>query len=557
MSDHYGVPRKASVATKAFESTVNLLSFIFARIYFPTYSNRLKELASFADARRSLHESSGLQAIEWRYKWEDSADSKLKSKLIEYNRNDCIALKLVTSEVLNVITTSESRRDVDFAEAPKALRTNRAVDIYHAFNQVRRFARSDYSQSRIKLAATDSAHRKTANSGKARSRHPKWPTLPSVKGRIIRVPRKRKCERHLDQPSTLVPTRKFLERSLVDLAFSKAGCRKTVLRYVGKGGRCQQCGEIYVPPLFKEVKNRIYGPGFCVWIVYLRMVLRLSYRLIKQFTRDLFGVELSTTKAEEVTRQYANNYARTEELLHCRMLKSPAIHVDETKLNILGIQQYVWVLTDGNHVIFRLTEGRETGFLESLLANYQGTLVSDFYGGYDELPFWQQKCLVHLIRYLNDDLWKNPYNFEFEKFVASVRDLLLPILSDAQRFGQKAFHLRKHRHRVDSFFRNAINTRSEGQELILKYQKRFARYRESLFTFLERDGVPWNNNAAERALRHLAVQRKISCSFSSRGAQEYILLLGVAQSCRFQGKSFLGFLRSGMQDVDAYKGIAV
>ena len=31
-----------------------------------------------------------------------------------------------------------------------------------------------------------------------------------------------------------------------------------------------------------------------------------------------------------------------------------------------------------------------------------------------------------------------------------------------------------------------------------------------------------------------------------------IRLLGVAQSCRFQEKSFLGFLRSGLSDVDAY-----
>jgi Transposase IS66 family len=35
----------------------------------------------------------------------------------------------------------------------------------------------------------------------------------------------------------------------------------------------------------------------------------------------------------------------------------------------------------------------------------------------------------------------------------------------------------------------------------------------SLFSFIENDGVPWHNNAAERALRHLAVQRKISGAF--------------------------------------------
>jgi hypothetical protein len=162
-------------------------------------------------------------------------------------------------------------------------------------------------------------------------------------------------------------------------------------------------------------------------------------------------------------------------------------------------------------------------------------------------------ALVHLIGDLNEDLWKNPFNLEFEEFVASVRDLLLPILSDAQRFGLKTLHLRKHKQQVNAFYREAIDGRVADQELITKYQKRFVRYRESLFTFLEKDGVPWNNNAAERALRHLAVQRKISGAFSSRGAKDYIRLLGIAQSCRFQEKSFLGFLLSDCNEVDAFK----
>jgi hypothetical protein len=60
-------------------------------------------------------------------------------------------------------------------------------------------------------------------------------------------------------------------------------------------------------------------------------------------------------------------------------------------------------------------------------------------------------------------------------------------------------------------------------------------------------------NAAERALRHLAVQRKISGDFSGKGASGYLQLLAIAQTCRFQNKSFLGFLLSGLNDVDQYQ----
>jgi hypothetical protein len=94
---------------------------------------------------------------------------------------------------------------------------------------------------------------------------------------------------------------------------------------------------------------------------------------------------------------------------------------------------------------------------------------------------------------------------------------------------------------------------SGQQEILSKYKKRFERYRDSMFTFLDGDEVPWNNNAAERALRHLAVQRKISGDFSEKGARQYLRLLAIAQTCRFQNKSFLGFLLSGLNDVDRYQ----
>jgi hypothetical protein len=143
---------------------------------------------------------------------------------------------------------------------------------------------------------------------------------------------------------------------------------------------------------------------------------------------------------------------------------------------------------------------------------------------------------------LNDDLWKNPFNAEYEEFVSSVRDLLAPIITDIRRFGLKVLHLRKYQKDVEHFYRDKISGQPVQDEIIAKYQKRFERYRNSVFCFLGADGIPWNNNAAERALRHLAVQRKISGAFSRKGANHYLRLLAVAQTCRFQNKSFLCFL---------------
>src|SRR6185503_18664667 len=106
---------------------------------------------------------------------------------------------------------------------------------------------------------------------------------------------------------------------------------------------------------------------------------------------------------------------------------------------------------------------------------------------------------------------------------------------------------------VERFYRTNITGREYRSEFAQTYRKRFERYQVSLFTFLNEDGIPWENNMAERAIRQLAVQRKISGSFFKRSAGHYLLLLAISQTCRFQGKSFLKFLLSKETDLESFR----
>jgi predicted RecB family nuclease len=549
MCDRYGEPPKGLVRAKIFNEALNLLSIIFARVYFPTYSNGLKDNASFIGAHWQSPDSDGLHTILWRSEWERTRAISLKDKLIAYNRDDCAALGLLAEELEKLGRESKTRADVDFAQTPKQTCTERSAEIHRAFEGLLRSAHSNYSEKRMRFRApqvqngTDSKKQTTRHVRKKRK-------FSTSKSRLVRVPRKRICPKHPTQE--LMPSKQIVEHALLDIAFTRNGYRKVVVRYVGMKAYCPLCDETHPPPAVKRLQNQVYGPGLQAWAVYQRVALRLSYHLIKQVAHDLLHADIAPCSIKWCVERRSQTYAYTEKLLLRRILESPVIHVDETKISIHGFQQFVWVMTDGSHVIFRLTETRETHFLKQLLAGYNGTLVSDFYAGYDSIPCRQQKCLAHLIRDLNDDLWKNPFNAEYEEFVSSVRDLLAPILTDIRRFGLKALHLRKYQKDVEHFYRDNISGHPVHDEITAKYQKRFARYRNSVFCFLGADGIPWNNNAAERALRHLAVQRKISGAFSRKGANHYLRLLAVAQTCRFQNKSFLCFLTSGCVDVDKY-----
>ncbi|GAB7547743.1 hypothetical protein CS8_074350 [Cupriavidus sp. 8B] len=269
---------------------------------------------------------------------------------------------------------------------------------------------------------------------------------------------------------------------------------------------------------------------------------------------DIFSEQVGQGQIMSFVNQMSRYHIVTENLILKYILQSPVVHVDETTINIRGETQYVWVITDGKHVAFRLTPGRDATVVHEWLDGYPGVLCSDFYGGYDSVDCVQQKCWAHLIRDLNDDLRKSPFDSEFESFVLAVRDLIVPMFEASEKYNMKSRNLRKFKRAVEVFYRKHIDGVDYRSDLTQSYQKRFSRYKDKLFVFLEWDGVPWNNNMAERAIRHLAVQRKISGSFNDKSFPYYLRLLAVTQTCRFQNKSLLQFLLSGERDVDQFDG---
>ena len=81
---------------------VNVLSLIYTHVYFPTYSNGLKDIGQYLGCRWSAVEASGLQSIVWRRQWETTGAATFKDTLITYNLEDCLALRTVTEFLYTV-----------------------------------------------------------------------------------------------------------------------------------------------------------------------------------------------------------------------------------------------------------------------------------------------------------------------------------------------------------------------------------------------------------------------------------------------------------------------
>ena len=87
----------------------------------------------------------------------------------------------------------------------------------------------------------------------------------------------------------------------------------------------------------------------------------------------------------------------------------------------------------------------------------------------------------------------------------------------------------------------------------MKWKARLDKDRERLFTFLQYDGVSWNNNNAEHAIKAFArLRRTIEGLSTPKGIEEYPILLSICQTCKYSGLDFLGFLRSGETDISTF-----
>ena len=130
----------------------------------------------------------------------------------------------------------------------------------------------------------------------------------------------------------------------------------------------------------------MYGRGFGAWVVYQRVALRLPYESIVESAFEQFGETFNVAQPQKFLKQFAEYYSGAEREIIGTLLRSPFVHVDETKVNIQGANWYVWVFTDGKYVILKLADTRETTIVQEFLAQYQGVLIADFYGGYDVCP---------------------------------------------------------------------------------------------------------------------------------------------------------------------------
>ena len=294
------------------------------------------------------------------------------------------------------------------------------------------------------------------------------------------------------------------------------------------------------------------GPGIVAYSLYQNIGLRLSQENVDRSIDRFFGLNLAIGTTGRIKAKAANKYSETYDRIVKRLCEGQLLHADETKISVGGMDGFVWVLANMEEVAYIYNETRQGDTLHSLLKDFTGVLVSDFYAAYDGIQCPQQKCLIHLIRDLNDAVLKYPFDGELKSLVKGFADLVRPMVETVDRHGLKTHFLGKHLVAVGRFYRRISGTAFQSESAI-KCKERFEKNKDKLFTFLKHDGVPWNNNNAEHAIKAFAMLRHVIKGVTSeKGLRDYLVMLSICETCKYEKVDFLDFLLSGEKDIGAF-----
>ena len=339
---HYGSYEKKVFATLAkrhssgvglSDRLVNVASSVYGKVYFPVRSNGLKPLGRFLGAVWTDPQASGLQSLVWRHRWEMTRDERFRQSLLQYNREDCEALRLLFGRLDQIRRDAASDPRIEFASRPKRHSTETGKAVHGQFERILKSAEEDSSVQEIRIREKGGGGEGCPDEAGKTERASALPPDRS-KGQSYGTRETQGAMSKARRGSRAEAEQETGCRGLcVDLIFTRSGC-KAVTKYVGIKSRCPKCGEHYNPTAFRGPHSHAFGHGLQAWTIYQRVVLRLPYEIISQVMDHLFGIGLGTSTLVYFVGNLAGYYAPTEAAILQAILKSDFVHVDETESNI-------------------------------------------------------------------------------------------------------------------------------------------------------------------------------------------------------------------------------
>jgi transposase len=340
------------------------------------------------------------------------------------------------------------------------------------------------------------------------------------------------CGNHLENIQTAI----FYEEDIV-LPDTTDTPLKTTTKHNVERGWCKRCrawkSGIPLPP-----STVILGKKVRIYICYLSILIRLSYSQVRNLLATTYNFHISEGEIAYILEKEADHLRPACEALKDRIRAQRGAHYDETSYKVAkGAEgNYAWVMagTETDEAVFTCGRSRGKGVAEELCGGAKHIGITDGYGVYKNMFSVHALCWSHPHRKLRDIAGSDALPEVDRVHCKSVFRDFSVLYAKMERV-RKTPYERAKRHRaamrLGREFDGTVASHINDPVHVSKIKAHLRENKACYFVCILEEGIPADNNKAERALRHLVIKRKTSFgSKTKRGAETVSILTSIILS---------------------------
>ncbi len=300
-----------------------------------------------------------------------------------------------------------------------------------------------------------------------------------------------------------------------------------ISHFILNKGECKKCGKTVKGKVPDEFRTG-YGPRLTALIAELSGSHGTSRETVQDFCRSVLNFHISTGAIQNVIDRSSSALLPVYNEIGNVARTSPVNYIDETSWFLTAKLQWLWAMTNEKVAFFKIHNNRSKEAFETLIDDWKGILVSDDYGTYRKWEHGRQKCLAHLIRKATG--LSESKNESIKRFGKSIKKELQLLT----HFAKKPPSEKQWTNFYSRFLMQLMLFEGADDESGT-FARSLARHMESLWTFLDEEGVDPTNNRAERVLRFGVLWRKRSKGTQSEKGNRWVeRILSFKQTCRIK-----------------------
>jgi transposase len=368
-------------------------------------------------------------------------------------------------------------------------------------------------------------------------------TTPDEVIALLPVSQCEQCQRDL----RAIAATHLERRQVVDVPLP----RLHVTEYLGECKRCPDCHRSTSAAFPSGVAAAVqYGPRVGAIGVYLVIQQLLPWSRSCQVLWDLLGVQMSEGTLASLISRVAECLVPVEAQTKAALQAAKVIHQDETGFYVKNRRCWMHSTSTTRLTHYQVHESRGHDALDAngILAAFAGVSVHDGWAAYFRYECEHALCLVHVLReltYLAEEmgLW---WAQKAKRLLLAMKQATDEARSQGQHglsppqiaaFTARFLALLDEADQLHLYLPTPVGKRGRAkQHPARNLLDRLRKYQHAVLLFLERLDVPFDNNLAERDIRMLKVQQKVSGSFrSTQGAVQFCRIRGYLSTLRKQG----------------------